>query len=128
MSISFSEEKSKHSLVLAFFVHAFPTMSILTMSAFTIERVVVTYNPFQKDMKKFIIFSIVLIFLVSFTTNVPASLTYTHDWNEYEFDDLLETMMWSLYIAQGFALLVILPSNVLLVFKLNKENMIRRYF
>ena len=127
-------EKGDPFVIILVFALAFACISFFATAAFTIERVIVIAKPFQNHVqehrKSIIILVIGSIILVSlgmyfpmFFERLPMHVnmeTGTIAWD-------CPHAVYSMYISMAVANIVIVPSNIILVFKLQKENKLKRF-
>ena len=113
--------------------YALSTISYLTTAAFTMERVSAVFRPFkfngQNQNKRAVIITIFSIIAISFSIHVPFIFLESFvlfDLDSGAIDWECQYAEWCIWTILLLSISIILPSNILLLFKVHRENQIKR--
>ena len=121
-------------VILYCIFYASSVISYLTTTAFTIERVNAVYKPLKinhlNQNKRVVVITILSIIAISISAFMPlifmdSYFVFNTDSNLLYWDSLYAE--WCVWASLLFSVSIIVPSNILLIFKLRKENQVKRY-
>ena len=111
--------------------YALSATSYLTTTAFTIERVNAVFRPLKTNRQNKTVVVIVILCIITLSLSVFTPFIFLESFVVFNpesgaLDWECQIAEWCIWATLSLSVSIILPSNILLLFKLHKENQIKR--